>query len=46
VHNEDFHNLYCTPNVRVIKLWRMGWAGLGETRNACEILVANADGRR
>jgi hypothetical protein len=28
LHNEDLHDLYCSPNiVWVIKLRRMGWVG-------------------
>jgi hypothetical protein len=27
-HNEELHNLYSSPNIiRVIKSWRMRWAG-------------------
>jgi hypothetical protein len=38
------HNLYASPNImRVIKSGSMRWAGhaarMGETRNACNILV-------
>jgi hypothetical protein len=28
LHNEEFHNLYCSPNIiRMIKSKRMRWAG-------------------
>jgi hypothetical protein len=28
LHNDELHNLYSSPNiVRVIKSWRMRWAG-------------------
>jgi hypothetical protein len=28
IHNEELHNLYTSPNViRMIKSWRMRWAG-------------------
>jgi hypothetical protein len=39
LHNEELHNLYSSPNIiRMIKSWRMRWAGhvarMGEKRNA------------
>jgi len=38
LHTEELHNLYASPNIiRVIKSWRMSWAGhvvrKGEWRN-------------
>jgi hypothetical protein len=44
LHNEELHNLYSSTNIiRMIKSRRMRWAwhvaGMGETRNACRILV-------
>jgi hypothetical protein len=43
LHNEELHNLYCSPNIiRVIKL-RMRWAvhvaRMGEIRNATKFLL-------
>jgi hypothetical protein len=29
-HNEEFHNLYASPNIRVIKAKSMGWVGQTE----------------
>jgi hypothetical protein len=39
LHNEELHNLYCSPSIiRMIKLRRMRWAGhvarMGVKRNA------------
>jgi hypothetical protein len=44
LHNEEFHNLYSSPNIiRMIKQRRLKWAGhvarMVETRNAYRILV-------
>jgi hypothetical protein len=44
LHNDEFHNLYSTPNiVRVIKSRRMRWAGhvarMGEGRGVYRVLV-------
>jgi hypothetical protein len=43
LHNEELHNLYCSPSIiRMIKTRRMKWAGYGapkrENRNAYKIL--------
>jgi hypothetical protein len=51
LHNEDLHNLYCSPStIRIIKSRRMRWAGhvarMGEKRNACMILVGKPEGKR
>jgi hypothetical protein len=51
LHNEELHNLYCSPSIiRIIKSRRMRWAGhvarMGEKRNACRILVGNPERKR
>jgi hypothetical protein len=51
LHNEEFHNLYTSPNtIRVIKSRRLRWSGhvayLVEMRNAYNILVGKPDGKR
>jgi hypothetical protein len=48
--NKDFHDLYSSPNIiRVIKLWKMRWAGhvarMGETRSAYRVLVGKPEGK-
>jgi hypothetical protein len=49
LHTAELHNMYTTPNIRVIKLRRMRWVGhvvcMGEMRNAYNILVENLKGR-
>jgi hypothetical protein len=51
LHNEELHNLYCSPSIiRIIKSRRMRWAGhvacMGEKRNAYRILVGKPEGKR
>jgi hypothetical protein len=51
LHNEEFHNLYSSPNViRMIKSRRMRWtehvAQMWETTNAYRILAGKPEGKR
>jgi hypothetical protein len=53
VHKEGLHNLYSSPNIRVIRMIRsrrMRWAGhvarMGKTKNAYWILVGKPEGKR
>jgi hypothetical protein len=51
LHNEELHNLYCSPRIiRIINSWRMRWAGhvarMGEERNVYRILVGKPEGKR
>jgi hypothetical protein len=51
LHNEELHNLYCSPSIiRIIKSRRMRWSGhvarMGEKRNAYRILVGKLERKR
>jgi hypothetical protein len=51
LHNEELHNLYCSPSIiRIIRLRRMRWAGhvatMGEKRTAYSILAGKPEGKR
>jgi hypothetical protein len=51
LHNEELHNLYCSPSIiRMITSRRMRWLGhvarMGEKRNAYRILVRKRAGKR
>jgi hypothetical protein len=51
LQNVEFHSLYTSPNiVRVIKSWRMRWAGhmarMGEGRGVYRVLVGRPEGKR
>ena len=50
LHNEEFNNLYFSPNIiRVIKSRRIRWAGhvwrMGERRGAFRVLVGKPAGK-
>jgi hypothetical protein len=49
LHNEELHNLYCSPSIiRIIKSRRMRWvghvAGMGEERSVYKILLGKLEG--
>jgi hypothetical protein len=51
LHNEELHNLYCSPSIiRMIKSMRKEWAGhvaqMGAKRNMNRILVGKPEGKR
>jgi hypothetical protein len=51
LHNEELHNLYCSPSIiRMIKSKTMRWAGhverIREKRNAYRILSGEPEGKR
>jgi hypothetical protein len=50
LHNEELHDLYSSTSIiRIMKAWRMRWAGhvgrMGEKRNAYRLLVGKPEGR-
>jgi hypothetical protein len=51
LHNDELHSLYSSPNiVRVIKSWRVRWAGhvarMGEGRGVYKVSVGRSEGKR
>ena len=51
LHNEELHNVYCSPNpVRVIKSRRLRWGGyvarMEEGRSTFKILTGTPVGKR
>jgi hypothetical protein len=51
LHNDELHNLYSSLNiVKVIKSWRMRWAGhvarMGEGKGVYRVLVGRPEGKR
>jgi hypothetical protein len=51
LHNEELHNLCCSPSIiRIMKSRRMRWAGhvarMGERRSAYRIMVGKPEGKR
>jgi hypothetical protein len=50
LHYEQFHDLYCSPHIRVIKSTKMRWAGhvarMWEDRKGYWILVLKPEGKR
>jgi hypothetical protein len=51
LHNEELHNMYSSPSIiRIIKSWRMRWAGnvarMGQKRNVYRLSVGKPEGKR
>jgi hypothetical protein len=51
LHNKELRDLYSSPSIiRIIKSWRMRWAGhvaqMGEKRTAYRLLVGKPEGQR
>ena len=50
LHNEELHDIYHPPNIRVIKSSRMRWTGhvarMGERGGVYRVLVGKPEGKR
>jgi hypothetical protein len=50
LHNEELHDLYCSPTIVVVMKSRMKWAGhvarMVEGRGVCRVLVGKPEGKR
>jgi hypothetical protein len=51
LHNEELRDLYSSPCIiRIIRSWRMRWAGhverMGKKRNAYRLLLGKPEGKR
>jgi hypothetical protein len=50
LHNEELHDLYSFPSIRIIKARRAIWAGhvarIAEKKNAYRVLVGKPEGRK
>jgi hypothetical protein len=50
LHSQELHNLYISPNIRVLKSRRMRWAEyvawMGEIRKTNKMLVGKPKGKR
>jgi hypothetical protein len=49
LHSEELHNLYSSPDIRVMKSRRTRWVGhvvrMRKMRNACSVLVRRREGK-
>jgi hypothetical protein len=47
LHNEEYHDLYSSPNIiTMIKSRKVRWAVHGKKRNMCSIWVVKPEGKR
>ena len=50
LHNEELHDLYISPDIRVIYSIRMRWAGhvarIGDRRSACKVFLERPEEQR